>query len=47
MLLHKELYKSVKIVQKRMKIYYDKKKSEGPDFKKRNKMWLLYKNFKN
>ena len=24
-----------------------KKKSKGPDFKKGNKMWLLYKNFDN
>jgi len=28
-------------------MYYDKKRSEEPDFKKGNKMWLLHKNFKN
>jgi len=30
-----------------MKLYYNKKKSEGPNFKKENKVWLLHKNFKN
>jgi len=30
-----------------MKMYYNKKKSEGPDFKKGDKVWLLHKNFKN
>ena len=30
-----------------MKRYYDKKKSKGPDLKEGNKVWLLYKNFKN
>jgi len=38
MVLHKELYKSAKIVQKRMKIYYNKKRSEGPDLKEGNKV---------
>jgi len=28
-------------------MYYNKKRSEGPDFKKGDKMWLLHKNFKN
>ena len=36
--LHKELCKSAKLVQERMKKYYNKKSSEGPDFKKRNKV---------
>jgi len=45
--LHKKLYKSTKMVQKRMKMYYNKKRSEGPDFKKGDKVWLLHKNFKN
>jgi len=45
--LHKELCKLVKIIQERIKLYYNKKKSEGPDFKKRDKVWLLHKNFKN
>jgi len=47
MVLHKELCKSVKMVQERMKMYYNKKRSEGPDLKEKDKMWLLYKNFKN
>ena len=47
MSLHKKLCKSAKLIQKRMKLYYNKKKSEGPDFKKGNKVWLLHKNFKN
>ena len=29
-----------------MKLYYDRKRSERPDFKKGDKMWLLHKNFK-
>ncbi len=29
-----------------MKRYYDKKRLKGPDFKKGNKVQLLYKNFK-
>jgi len=47
MTLHKELCESAKMVQKRMKMYYNKKRSEGPDLKKGNKVWLLHKNFKN
>ena len=38
MVLHKELYKSAKMVQERMKMYYNKKRSEGPDLKERNKV---------
>jgi len=34
MILHKELCKSAKMVQERMKMYYNKKRSEGPDLKK-------------
>jgi len=45
--LHKELCKSAKMVQRRMKMYYNKKRSEGPDLKKGDKVWLLHKNFKN
>jgi len=44
--LYKDLYKTVKLVQKRMRKYYNLKKSEGPDLKEGNKVWLLYKNFK-
>jgi len=47
MTLHKKLCESVKMVQERMKMYYNKKRSEGPDLKKRDKVWLLHKNFKN
>jgi len=36
--LHKELYKSAKMVQERMKMYYNKKRSEGPDLKKGDKV---------
>ena len=28
------------------KLYYNRKRSEGLDLKERNKIWLLYKNFK-
>jgi len=45
--LHKELCESAKIVQERMKMYYNKKRSEGPDLKEGDKVWLLHKNFKN
>jgi len=38
MILHKELYESAKMVQKRMKMYYNKKRSEGPDLKKGDKV---------
>jgi len=47
MVLHKELYESVKMIQERMKMYYNRKRSEGPDLKKGDKVWLLHKNFKN
>jgi len=47
MVLYKELCESAKMVQERMKLYYNKKKSEGPDLKKGDKVWLLHKNFKN
>ena len=47
MTLHKKLCKLAKLIQKKLKLYYNKKKSERPDFKKGNKVWLLYKNFKN
>jgi len=44
--LYKNLYKIVKLVQERMRKYYNLKKSEGLDLKERDKVWLLYKNFK-
>ena len=46
MVLHKELYKSAKMVQERIKMYYNKKRSEGPDLKEGDRVQLLYKNFK-
>jgi len=36
--LHKELCKSAKMIQKRIKLYYNKKRSERPDLKKGDKM---------
>ena len=36
--LHKELCKSAILVQEKMKLYYNKKRSEGPDLKKRDKV---------
>ena len=45
--LYKELYKLAKMVLKKMKQYYNKKRSEGPDLKKGDKVWLLHKNFEN
>jgi len=44
--LYKNLYKIVKLVQERIKKYYNLKKFEGLDLKKGDKVWLLYKNFK-
>jgi len=44
--LHKKLCELVKIMQERMKLYYNKKRSKRPDFKKEDKVWLLHKNFK-
>jgi len=44
--LYKNMYKTAKLVQERMRKYYDFKKSEGLDLKEGNKVWLLYKNFK-
>jgi len=46
MTLHKELCKLAKMIQERIKQYYNRKRSEGLDLKERNKVWLLYKNFK-
>jgi len=44
--LYKNLYKTVKLVQERIKKYYNLKKFEGLDLKEGDKVWLLYKNFK-
>jgi len=44
--LYKNLYKTAKLVQKRIRKYYNLKKSKGLDLKEGDKVWLLYKNFK-
>jgi len=44
--LYKNLYKIAKLVQERIRKYYNFKKSKGPDLKEGDKVWLLYKNFK-
>jgi len=44
--LHKNLYKTAKLVQERMRKYYNLKKSKGLDLKEGDKVWLLHKNFK-
>jgi len=44
--LYKNLYKTAKLVQKRIRKYYNLKKFKGLDLKKGDKVWLLYKNFK-
>ena len=35
-----------KIVQQKIKKYYNAKRSKGLDLKEGDKVWLLYKNFK-
>src|SRR6266568_6542460 len=47
MRLHSDLSKSSKLIQKKIFKYFNQKKSEGPDFKEGDKVWLLHKNFKN
>jgi len=44
--LYKNLYKTVKLVQERIRKYYNFKKFKGLDLKEGDKVWLLYKNFK-
>jgi len=44
--LYKNFYKTVKLIQKRIKKYYNLKKFKGLDLKEGDKVWLLYKNFK-
>ena len=38
MILHKELCESAKLVQERIKKYYNKKRSKGPDLKEGNRV---------
>jgi len=44
--LYKNLYKTAKLVQERMRKYYNFKKFKGLDLKEGDKIWLLHKNFK-
>jgi len=44
--LYTDLKEIAKLVQERMKRYYNARRSEGPDLKEGDKVWLLYKNFK-
>jgi len=44
--LYKNLYKIAKLVQKRIRKYYNLKKSKRLNLKKGDKVWLLYRNFK-
>jgi hypothetical protein len=43
--LHKDLYFTAELVQKQMAKYYDLRRSEGPDLKEGDKVWLLHQNF--
>ena len=45
MQLYRNLYKSVKLVQERIKKYYNQKVSKKPNFKKGDKVYLFIKNF--
>jgi len=44
--LYIDLIETAKLVQQRIKRYYNAKRSKGPDLKEGDKVWLLYKNFK-
>ena len=44
--LYAYLIDIAKIVQQKIKQYYNTKRSKGPDLKEGDKMWLLDKNFK-
>jgi len=44
--LYADLMETAQLVQQRIKKYYNAKRSEGPDLKEGDKVWLLYKNFK-
>ena len=44
--LYKNLIETAKVVQQRIKKYYNTKRSKGPDLKKGDKVQLLHKNFK-
>ena len=40
------LIETAKLIQQRIKKYYNARRSKGPDLKEGDKVWLLYKNFK-
>ena len=44
--LYTDLIEIAKLVQERMKRYYNAKRSKGLDLKEGDKVWLLHKNFK-
>jgi len=44
--LYIDLMETAKLVQERIKKYYNTKRSKGLDLKEGDKVWLLYKNFK-
>jgi len=44
--LYRNLYKIVKLVQERIRKYYNLNKFKGLDLKEGDKVWLLYKKFK-
>jgi len=44
--LYNYLKKTAKLVQEKIKKYYNTRRSKGPDLKEGDKVWLLYKNFK-
>jgi len=44
--LYVQLIDIVRIVQQRIKKYYNAKRFKGLDLKEEDKVWLLYKNFK-
>ena len=44
--LYIHLIDTAKIVQQKIKKYYNAKRSKGLDLKEGDKVWLLYKNFK-
>src|SRR6266699_2491310 len=45
--LHKNLRNTAELVQECIKKYYNKKRSKGLALKEGDKVWLLYRNFKN
>jgi len=42
LLYYADLKETAKMVQERIKKYYNAKRSKGPDLKEGDKVWLLY-----